>query len=195
MLQLAMSAAHGSFPAREGLDDDHRCTTVRADEGGLQVGYGCRGRLRFGDGDDVQQFARLCEMLPASGIGEQPVVANAVEAAGQNVQQEAAHELIGSECHRLVARLPGGAVVLAAEGDATCIERQQTLVGDRDPVRVAGQIGEHRGGPGERALGVDDPFALAQRREPLRERARVGECGILTEELQPATTMSLVKLF
>jgi hypothetical protein len=29
----------------------------------------------------------------------------------------------------------------------------------------------------------------------LRERARAAECSILTEELQPSATMSLVKLF
>ena len=47
-------------------------------------------------GDDVQQFACAGEMLAASGIGEQPVMTNAVEAARQNVQQEAADELVGS---------------------------------------------------------------------------------------------------
>ena len=70
----------------------------------------------------MQQFARLGEMLAAPGIGEQAVVANAVEAAGQNVQQEAAHELVGAERHRLVARLARGAVVLPAEGDAAFVE-------------------------------------------------------------------------
>ena len=78
----------------------------------------------------------------------------------QNVQQEAAHELVGTERHRLVARLPRGAVILPAEGDAAFIEREQPLVRDRHPVGVAGQIGEHRSRAGERALGIDDPFAL-----------------------------------
>ena len=40
-------------------------------------------RLQFvHGGNDVQQLARSGEMLPASGIGEQPVVANAMEAGG-----------------------------------------------------------------------------------------------------------------
>ena len=59
-------------------------------------------------GDNVQQFACLREMLAAPGVGEQPVVADAVKAAGQHVQQEAAYELVGPEGHRLVARLARG---------------------------------------------------------------------------------------
>ena len=35
-------------------------------------------------------------------IGEQPVVANAVEAAGQDVDEEAADELVRWQCHGLV---------------------------------------------------------------------------------------------
>ena len=43
------------LPADEGLDDRHRGTTVRADEGGRDVGGGDLRRLRFGrGGDDVQ---------------------------------------------------------------------------------------------------------------------------------------------
>jgi len=79
----------------------------------------------------LQQCARPGEVLPASGIGEQPVVANAVKAAGQNVQQKATHELVGSERHRLVTRLPRGAVVLPPEGDAAFVECQQPPVRDR----------------------------------------------------------------
>src|SRR5579862_1818955 len=44
----------------------------------------------FGRGrDDVQQFACVGEMLAAAGVGKQAVMADAVEAAGQDVQQEA----------------------------------------------------------------------------------------------------------
>ena len=84
--------------AGEDLDDAHRGTAVRADEGGRRRWRPApRLRRRFDrGGNDVQQFARLGEMLAASGIGEQAVVANAVEAAGQDVQQEAAHELVGA---------------------------------------------------------------------------------------------------
>ena len=85
----------------------------------------------------MQQFARPGEMLPASGIGEQPIVADAVKAAGQHVQQEAAHELVGTERHGLVARLPRGAVILPAEGDAPFVEGQQSLVRDHHSAWLA----------------------------------------------------------
>jgi hypothetical protein len=40
---------------------------------------------------------RRSEVEPAVAVGQQLVMPDAVEAAGQHVQQEAAHELIGAE--------------------------------------------------------------------------------------------------
>jgi len=54
---------------------------------------------------------------------------------------------------------------------------------------VAGQIGKNRRRTGERTLGINDPFALAQRCEPLDERLRIGELCIFAEELQPAAVV------
>jgi hypothetical protein len=51
-------------------------------------------------------------------------------------------------------------------------------------MRVARQIGQHRLGPGERPLGVDHPFAFAQRRHPGGEGCGVGQRAVLTEEPQ-----------
>ncbi len=52
-----------------------------------------------------------------AGIGEQPVVTDAVKAGGQHMLQEAAHELIRIERHRLVARPAFGPIVLPAKGN------------------------------------------------------------------------------
>ena len=77
-----VGGARIGFSAGEDFDDDHRRTTMRTDERGLEVG-GVGRRWRFSrGGDDVQQFARPGEMLAAPGIGEQPVVADAMKAAG-----------------------------------------------------------------------------------------------------------------
>ena len=78
------------------------------------------------------------------------------------------------------------AVVLPFEGDAGVVEREEPRVGDRDAVGVAREIGEHGLGAGERALGVDDPFAAAQRRERGVEGALVGERRELAEEGEAA---------
>ena len=90
-----------------------------------------------------------------------------LEAVGEHVEEEAADELVGAERHALLASAV--AVILPGEGDGCVVEADEAAVGDGDPVRVAGEIGEHLGGPGERALGVDDPFGAARRREVARE--------------------------
>ena len=90
---------------------------------------------------------------------------------------------------------PCCAVVLPAEGDAALIEGDEPGVGDRHAVRVARQIGQHRLGPGEGALGVDDPFALTQRREPVGEGLGIAELGVLAEELQLPGAMQALQLF
>ena len=71
------------------------------------------------------------------------------------------------------------------------VEREQPPIRDRDAMGIAGQVGEHRRGSGERALGIHDPFARTQRREPLGERLRVGERRVLAEELQSASAVCL----
>jgi hypothetical protein len=38
-------------------------------------------------------------------------------------------------------------IVLPAEGDALAIERQQTVIGDGDPMRVTAEIAEYLSGP------------------------------------------------
>ncbi len=43
---------------------------------------------------DVEQLTRLRDVVGASGVGEEAVVADAMEAAGQHVDQEAADELV-----------------------------------------------------------------------------------------------------
>ena len=70
-----------------------------------------------------------------------------------------------------------------------------SLLCDRDPVRIAGQIGQHRLGPGERALGIDDPLALAKRCEPVGEDPCVGKRSVFAKELQPARAMHVRELF
>jgi len=56
-------------------------------------------------------------------------VADAVEAARQDVEQDAAQELGGGERHGLVTRPALGAVVLVAEGDAVVVVSTITVFG------------------------------------------------------------------
>ena len=65
---------------------------------------------------DVEQLTRLGDVVGASGVCEEAIVADAMEAAGQDVDQEAADELVDGECHDLGAVAPVGAVVFPPEG-------------------------------------------------------------------------------
>ena len=51
---------------------------------------------------------------------------------------------------------------------------------------IARQIGQHGLRPAERALGIDDPLGSAQRCQIRREGLRIGESGVIAEELQVA---------
>src|SRR3954464_6013784 len=122
-------------------------------------------------GTNVGEFGR-----PA-GVRQEAEVADAAEATGQDMQQEPADELAGIERHRFA--LVAGAVVLPAEADATILAREQTAVGEGDPVRVAAEIVENLPGPAERSLGIDDPFDAAQRLDMRAKRGRLAKPRIL----------------
>ena len=81
-------------------------------------------------------------------------MADAVEAARQDVQEKAADELGGVERHGLEPVAAFDPVVFPFEGDALAVERDEPGVGDGG---VAREIGEHRFRSGEGPLGVDDP--------------------------------------
>src|SRR5215472_9258235 len=100
-------------------------------------------RQRRGD-----QFLGTRDVRPAGGAGEQPVVADAVKALGQNVEQEAPDELVGTERHCAVARLPVAAVILVPEGHAALVESNEATVRDGDAMSVASEVGEYCFRPG-----------------------------------------------
>ena len=70
----------------------------------------------------MQKLASGGDVVLAVGVGEKAIVADAMKARGQHVQQEAAHELVGLQGHGFVARAPVFAVVLPAEGDAAIVQ-------------------------------------------------------------------------
>ncbi len=126
------------------------------------VGLGRYIPRRHGRGD---QLPGTRDVGVAAGAGEQPVVADPVEALGQGVEQEAPDELVRRQRHRAVSRPPVMAIVLVAEGDAALVETDEAAVRDGDAVGVAGEIGEHRLGPGEGRLGVDTSASSAAARD------------------------------
>lgn len=76
-------------------------------------------------------------------------MAHAMEAVGQDVEEEAPDELVGREANDLVALASPTAVVLPSERDVILIQGEETAVGDGDTMGVAAEIGEHLLGPAE----------------------------------------------
>ena len=144
----------------ESFNDDHRRAT-----GFAQVNTSGRGL----DVDTVvayfgwylQQFTSPGQMLAADLVGEQSIVTDAVKAIGQDMQEKAPDKLIRGQGHGLMAIGFFGTIVFPLEGNALLIKGDQAAVSDRDPMGVAGQVGEHGLGTGERALGIYHPVDLA----------------------------------
>ncbi len=166
-------------PAAAGAWEREDTRPVRS-VGGLGVGRG-RG----------QQFADAGDVGGAIAVSQESVVADAVEAPRQDVENEAPDELVGRERHGLVAAGPVDPVVLDPEGDAVCAGPDQAAVGDGHAVGVAAEIGEHRLGSCEGFLGVDDPLDPAQGFEEGVEGGSVGEARVIAEEGEAALSMEL----
>ncbi len=114
---------------REGLDDEHRRAAVPAYEGGLGaavIGAAIAGVSGGRWQRLMQKLAGDGDVVLTVGVGEQALVADAVKARGQHVQQEAAHELFGVQGHGFVACAPVLAVVLPAERVAAIVQGDQT---------------------------------------------------------------------
>ena len=89
---------------------------------------------------------------PLVAAGEQPVVAQALEAGRQHVAQEASDEGVGRQAHRTFA---AGFVVAHPKAHLARIAAEQAVIRERHAVRVAGKVIEHLGGSAWRRLGVD----------------------------------------
>jgi hypothetical protein len=124
------------------------------------------------------------KLVHAVAVGEQAVVPDAMEAIGQDMQQEATHKLADAEAHRLGLLSTSLAIILPAEADMVVVEVEQPTVADGNTMRVPGKIGEHLSRPRKRTLGVDDALDLAQRRQISPERILVVQLGEIREELE-----------
>ena len=103
---------------------------------------------------------RSRDVLSAPAVGEETLVSDAVETVGQDVDEEAADELVGLERYELVASVGLGPVILPFESHAFAIKSDEPAAGNRDPVGVAGQVREHSVGFAKRPHGLDHAFDL-----------------------------------
>ena len=81
-------------------------------------------------------------------------MADAMQALGQHMHEEAADELMRRERHGRISARPFDPVILDIEGDTGRVDLDQPAVGDGDAVSVAGQVSKHRFRPGKGAFSV-----------------------------------------
>jgi len=82
-------------------------------------------------------------------------MAQALEATGEHMQQEAPDELGSWEGHHLDGvALP---VIAPAEMDDAVFQGHETLITDRNPMGIAPEIRHHLVGARKGWLGIDDP--------------------------------------
>ena len=171
----------------EGFNDHHAPPTARAWRrflvGGAWVVVIILVALHRRRGHAEQASAK-CKLVGAMPVGKEAIVANAMEAIRQHMEEEPADELGDRDAHDFALVIATFPVVLPAEADVGVIEIEQATVGDRDTVGVAREIGQHLLGTGEGRFGVDKPFGCAQRRESGGKCLCLVETDEIGKELQ-----------
>jgi hypothetical protein len=109
----------------------------------------------------------------APAIGQEAERADADKAAGQDVEQEAAQELLRGERHHSLL-IPVG-IILPAETNLVMLEGHEAMIGDGYTMGIAGEIAEHMVRTAEGGLGVDDPVLMEQGTQEGAEGFLVGE--------------------
>jgi hypothetical protein len=122
----------------------------------------------------------------APAIGQETERADADKAAGQDVEQETAQELLRIERHHSLLIAVG--IILPAETNLIVLESYEAVVGDGHAMGVAGEIAEHMMRTTEGWLGIDDPV-LAE--EGTQEGA---ESLLVFERLESSSEGELVLL-
>src|ERR1700678_142988 len=93
-------------------------------------------------------------------VCEEAEVANAHEAARQQVKKEATRELIDRQSHDPLLIVVSG--ISPAESNAAVSEGKQSVVGDGDAMGVGAKIAQHVFRAAEGRLGIDDPVLAEQ---------------------------------
>jgi len=86
----------------------------------------------------------------APPISQEPERADADKAAGQDVEQEAAQELLRTEGHHSLLISVG--IILPAESNLVMLESHEAMVGDGYAMGIAGEIAEPMMGTAEGGL-------------------------------------------
>jgi len=98
------------------------------------------GQQWLSNGNRAEQRAAAIECGTAVPVGEQSEVADADQSPRQDMEQEAAQELMRRYGHDLL--LVAVCVVSPAEGDLIPVEGDETMAGDGHAMGVSSQVAE-----------------------------------------------------
>src|SRR6202008_48163 len=131
-----------------------------------------------------EKQSAACKLGAAVAIGEEAVMADAVEAVPQRMQEEGGEGTAGGGGNHLgLVAVP---IAPPAEADLPLFEADEPTVGDGDAMGVAAEIGEDLLRTAEGGRGVDAPFDPTQLPETLLEGALLGQPGEIAEEAEIA---------
>jgi hypothetical protein len=94
----------------------------------------------------------------ADPIGQKPVVSDALEPSGEHVEEKAPEKLDRVQCERALPVPP--LVILPTKGHCPLLTGEQSVIGDRHAMGVAGEVVENMLRACERPFGVDDPLCV-----------------------------------
>src|ERR1700722_9288518 len=132
----------------------------------------------------AEKFATTGELVLTVAVAEQAVITDPLEAAGQDMDEEAADELVGIQCHRLL--LAAATIILPLEANLAIVDIEDAIVGNGDAVCVSADVFQDLLRSGEGALCIDHPFGLTDRGQvtlegvPLPQMSQGGEKYQLT---------------
>ena len=115
------------------------------------------------------------------------------ESFWQNVHQKSPNELFGGNRHQPL--FVAARVISPAECDVIAIECNQSVIGDRNAVRIASEIAHNLLGSAECWLRVDNPILPEQASQESRKGLRFGEVLDLSGQLQTFVPKSPTQSF
>ena len=116
-------------------------------------------------------------------------MADAYEALGQHVQEEAAQELYRVEGHDTL--LASVRIVPPEEADVLSVESGEAVIADGHAVGVAAEIAEDMFGTAERRLGIDVPVLVAELLHELFEPRPIAEISRRTTAIEQVFAIEL----
>jgi len=103
----------------------------------------------------IEEVPAATDFSPMNGVRQKSIVADPDEASWEDMEKEALEEV-----HRRKGHLPGAVAVspvLPTKRELVTVHADETVVGDRDPVRVPRKIVDHLFGSRHGRLRVDHP--------------------------------------